>query len=64
MRTTHTSTECLMGNHRDSSVATTRSQDQEPIKSDINTDSIDIWIAMLWKDLELEFEKNMSKNFG
>ena len=64
MRTTHTSTECLTGNHRDSSAATTRSQDQGPIKSDINTDSIDIWIAMLWKDLELEFEKNMSKNFG
>ena len=37
MRTTHTSTECLTGNHRDSSAATTRSPDQGPIKSDINT---------------------------
>ena len=25
-------------------------------------DSIDVWIAMLWKDMELEFEENLSQN--
>ena len=25
-------------------------------------DSINVWIAMLWKDIELEFEENLSQN--
>ena len=44
-----------------SSAATTRSQDQGPIKSDLNTDSNDISITMLWKDMEVPFEVKLEQ---
>ena len=31
-----------------------------PIKSDLNIDSINVWVAMLRKDMELEYEENLS----
>ena len=34
---------------------------QWPIESDLNTDSIDIWFAVLWKDMEVPFEVKLEE---
>ena len=48
------------------SLATTCSsgQCQWPIESDLNTDSIDIWFVMLWKDMEVPSELNLMRNLA
>ena len=34
---------------------------QWPVESDLNTDSIDIWFAILWKDMEVPFEVKLEE---
>ena len=40
---------------------TTCSFGQWPIEIDLNTDSIDIWFATLWKDMEVPFEVKLEE---
>ena len=34
---------------------------QWPIESDLNTDSIDIWFVMLWKDMKVSYQIKLEK---
>ena len=42
-------------------LTTTCSFGQWPIESDLNTDSIDIWFAIFWKDMEVPFEVKLEE---